>query len=119
MKTKPDFCHNAPCIPTAAGLPLNVMVYWCGHQRTTQRSYRWNGMCRGSHPLVLWQYTISGCGAVDIDGKTLPVRPGEAFLLVIPEKHLFYRTFSGITTCIFLWADYITSRKGGSPLFLH
>ncbi len=91
MKSKPDFCHNAPCIPTGSGVPLDVMVYWCGHQRTSETSYRWNGMNRGSHPLVLWQYTIAGCGALEINNEIKYIRPGEAFLLTIPEKHIYYR----------------------------
>lgn len=40
--------------------------------------------------MVIWQYTIAGEGGVDFAGRTYPIRPGEAFLLIVPENHCYY-----------------------------
>ncbi len=90
MIPKQDFCHSTVCLVPASEIPLDITIQWCGHQRTSSREYFWDGMRRGSHELILWQYTISGCGEVRLGGKSFPVPPGEAFLLKIPEKHLYY-----------------------------
>lgn len=87
---KDDFCHDSRYIPLPSPVKLGCVPCWAGHQRTSDRRYFWNGMKRGSRELLLWQYTVSGCGMVELDGKKYPVNPGEAFLLTIPEKHLYY-----------------------------
>lgn len=90
MDKEKDFCHGQNCIFPTAQIHLPMMPHWCGHQLTTSRNYRWDGMRRGPRPLVLWQYTIAGCGMVEYQNRQIPVRPGEAFLLQLPEKHLYY-----------------------------
>lgn len=87
---KNDFCHSGQYIPPSGSIRPEILPHWFGHQRTTKKIYFFNGMKRGNRELVLWQYTISGCGMVEFDGKKYPVAPGEAFLLTIPEKHLYY-----------------------------
>ncbi|MCI5779299.1 MAG: AraC family transcriptional regulator [Lentisphaeria bacterium] len=103
MKQREDFCHSGVILPPAAGIAPGIMPLWSGHQRTTSPEYRFDGMHRGGGEVVLWQYTLDGCGAVEIDGATLPVRPGEAFLLTIPERHCYYLpTAPGTWEFIFL-----------------
>lgn len=85
-----DFCHSGCYIPAETDAAFTVMPRWGGHQRTSSAAYAFDGMRRGNLGLVIWQYTLDGCGAVETDGKRLPVRPGEAFLLTIPEKHRYY-----------------------------
>lgn len=83
------FCHAARCLPVQSNIPLNISFLGGGHQAVDTVNYSFDGMKRG-YDAVLWQYTISGCGAVEIDGKTVFVHPGEAFLLTVPEKHRYY-----------------------------
>lgn len=83
-----DFDHQAGFIPPDADIPLNMMLRWTGHQRTS-RNYFLDGMKRGRQEYVLWQYTISGCGLVECEEGTLPVPPGNAFLLTVPDKHRY------------------------------
>ena len=90
MEHREDFCHSGVILPPATDIAPGIMPLWSGHQRTTDAGYRFDGMRRGGNETVLWQYTLAGCGAVEIDGQTLPVRPGEAFLLMIPERHRYY-----------------------------
>ncbi|MBO7329377.1 MAG: helix-turn-helix transcriptional regulator [Lentisphaeria bacterium] len=87
---KKDFCSGGDFIPLSTDVPLNIMLRWYGHQYTTRKSYFFDGIKRGSQEFTLWQYTLSGCGMVEFDGKFFPVNPGEAFLLTIPEHHRYY-----------------------------
>lgn len=90
MEKTNDFIHGG-LYPVPEGMTeFGIMPVWGGHQRTSSADYRWDGMRRGSERRILWQYTLAGCGAVEIDGKSLPVRAGEAFLLQVPEKHCYY-----------------------------
>ncbi len=69
---------------------LHAMLTHCGHQRTRNHAYRWHGLRRGNREMAIWQYTIAGEGGVDFAGRTCPVRPGEAVLLIVPENHCYY-----------------------------
>lgn len=87
---KLEFDHHTNYVPPAMDIPFGTMIRFGGHQKTCRKSYFFNGLKRGLYETVLWQYTISGCGMVEFDGKKFPVNPGEAFLLLCPEKHLYY-----------------------------
>ena len=72
---------------------LPVKFINCGHASVHNTRYFWDGTKRGdsnSMPLAIWQYTVSGCGAIDIDGKTTFLKPGMAFLVTVPDKHIYY-----------------------------
>ena len=73
--------------------PLPVKFLNCGHASVNTPRYCWDGEKRidsNSTPLAIWQYTVSGCGAIDIDGKTTLLKPGMAFLVTVPDKHTYY-----------------------------
>ena len=72
------------------GLRLHHMVCAGGQQLTCDPAYDYDGTKRGNRDIVFWQYTISGCGAVEYEGRTIPVEKGNAFLLIVPEKHRYY-----------------------------
>ena len=72
------------------GVHLHSMVKGAGRQLTSDHSYSWDGTMRGNRDMVLWQYTISGCGAVDYASRTMYLEPGKAFVLIVPEKHRYY-----------------------------
>ena len=61
-----------------------------GRQLTCDKNYSWDGSMRGNLDMVIWQYTVSGCGAVDYASRTYMLEPGKAFLLMVPEKHRYY-----------------------------
>ncbi len=70
---------------------LPVFFVNCGHEYVTSPSYRWNGRLRGiSTEFAIWQYTISGCGAIDYDGETHLLYPGDAFMVTVPDDHVYY-----------------------------
>ena len=69
---------------------LHVMPVNCGHVKTSDRRYSWDGLKRGGRELVIWQYTISGMGAARFGERVLPVAPGSAFLGIVPEDHCYY-----------------------------
>ena len=72
------------------GSRLHSMLVNCGHETVHSTGYNWNGMSRGSHELLIWQYTLAGQGALDFGGRTIALVPGTGFLLVVPEHHRYY-----------------------------
>ena len=68
---------------------LHAMLINCGHQCAVC-DYSWDGMKRGRHDMVIWQYTLSGEGALRISGEELRIPPEHAMLLTIPEAHCYY-----------------------------
>ena len=72
------------------GVHLHAMIKGAGRQLTCDPNYSWDGTKRGGQDMVIWQYTVSGCGAVDYAQRTVLLEPGKAFLLMVPEKHRYY-----------------------------
>ncbi len=69
---------------------LRGMLLHCGCSSAHYHNYVWDGMERGPQEMTIWQYTLAGEGALDYNGRTYRVRPGEAMLLIVPEKHRYY-----------------------------
>ena len=65
---------------------LHAMLINCGHQCVTG-DYSWDGMKRGRHDMVIWQYTLSGMGRLRFGELEYPVPPGRAMLLIAPENN--------------------------------
>lgn len=53
-------------------------------------SYINNGLERGMTQRCIWQYTVSGKGILDRQGQSIPVYPGSAMLLTLPDEHCYY-----------------------------
>lgn len=70
-------------------LPL-CGLFAVGRERETDRGYRWDGLTREDGPLLLFQYTLAGEGAVEIGERKEAVRAGRAFLVDIPGDHRYY-----------------------------
>lgn len=68
---------------------LHAMLINCGHQCAVC-DYSWDGMKRGRHDMVIWQYTLSGMGRLRFGELEYPVPPGRAILLIVPEDHCYY-----------------------------
>lgn len=72
-------------------------------RRTAEDHYRWDGRRRGDarDPFVLIQYTLEGFGVFETDTiHRVPI--GNAFLAVIPSKHVYYLP-AAAPAWTFLW----------------
>lgn len=70
--------------------PLHFMVTSCGYSRQTTVKYNWDGMRRGKSEFALFQYTVSGMGRLDYEGKSCELRKGDAMILHIPHRHRYF-----------------------------
>lgn len=92
--------------PYEGKIPLRASLLGCGHEKRHNLSYRLEGSRRGGTPLLIWQYTLAGRGAIRIGQEEYPLPPGTAFLLppcdytyYLPDAstgwELLYLTLSG------------------------
>lgn len=88
--TKPETSQIFSPIYPERSLPLHSMLVNCGRQYVTSDDYRWDGLKRGDREIVIWQYTVSGCGHLRLEDEEFELKPGQAMLLRIPEKHVYY-----------------------------
>lgn len=65
-------------------------LYAAGADVITTPSYYWDGLERTDGPLLLFQYTLSGEGIYESNGRTYRVTSGHAFLAEIPSSHRYY-----------------------------
>ncbi len=73
------------------GKPLYELPTWLlcvGRQRTVSHAYSWPGDAR--RESVIWQYTLSGAGALWLDGRDQLIGPGQAMFVATPEAHRYY-----------------------------
>jgi len=73
-----------------AAVPLNVRVSSLGRERREETSYDWDGLRRGDREFILWQFTLSGRGALDYEDRHYDLAPGEALLVRVPHRHRYY-----------------------------
>ncbi len=69
---------------------LHSMLLNCGHELARSPEYHWDGLRRGGHSLIIWQYTLNGMGRVAYGGQEYAVPPGSAFFLMVPERHIYF-----------------------------
>ncbi|WP_165763753.1 AraC family transcriptional regulator [Halalkalibacter urbisdiaboli] len=67
-----------------------VNIYVVGMDKVTSRSYSWDGVTRKEKDIYIFQYTLSGEGALTIDGETYYVKKGQAFMVKVPSEHIYY-----------------------------
>ncbi|MEK5239016.1 AraC family transcriptional regulator [Paenibacillus sp. FSL L8-0470] len=61
-----------------------------GWQRVRSTEYSFSGDERPDSGHVIFQYTLSGQGWIDVDQQIVPVPKGSGFLVQIPSKHRYY-----------------------------
>ncbi|MCR6112197.1 helix-turn-helix transcriptional regulator [Bacillus sp. A301a_S52] len=61
-----------------------------GLEKRVSTEYRWHGLERKRGNSFVFQYTLSGEGAIDIHGSTFKLTPRKAFMVEIPGKHCYY-----------------------------
>ncbi len=69
---------------------LHSMLINCGHSVESSPDYRWDGQKRGPKQFAIWQYTISGEGALVYQGKEYRLPPGYAMLVETPQESVYY-----------------------------
>ncbi|MFC0469213.1 AraC family transcriptional regulator [Halalkalibacter kiskunsagensis] len=67
-----------------------VDVQVVGREIVTSPAYQWDGLKRGENESFIFQYTISGEGAIDIKGNTYQLKEGQAFMVKVPDEHCYY-----------------------------
>lgn len=78
------------CLLPDARFPMSVEPVNCGRETVVSHSYRWNGLHRGTEPALIWQYTLSGRGAIVRGGSVFDLTPGCSFFVEIPDDHVYY-----------------------------
>ncbi|MNK32258.1 Arabinose operon regulatory protein [compost metagenome] len=68
-------------------MPL-LMLKGIGWRSYTSPTYFWDGRSR-PQKFCLFQYTVSGQGEVEIEGKIYSQKPGDAFIVEIPSDHCY------------------------------
>lgn len=71
-------------------IPLHAMLTDIGLSYETNPDYRWHGLERGHIEFAIWQYTISGKGALESGGKLFELHPGDAMIIHIPQDHCYF-----------------------------
>lgn len=68
---------------------LHAMLTSCGVQEAAAPDYDWDGRNRGRAELVVFQYSLAGCGLLTWDGEDRLVPPGSAMLVRVPHDHRY------------------------------
>jgi AraC family transcriptional regulator len=66
------------------------MLTNCGHNIEKSSSYRWNGAMRGPKTFAIWQYTITGEGALLYKGREYRMPAGHAMMVEVPQKSTYF-----------------------------
>jgi len=80
----------SPIFPGARVVPLHVMLSGCGFNREESPLYNWNGMERGTKDFSFFQWTISGRGALEYEGKHYDLGEKKSFILHAPHRHRYF-----------------------------
>lgn len=90
LKEKKAAVRHFDVLFSGAAVIRGVWLVGCGYQMVNSAGYSWNGMMRGSEKIAIWQYTISGHGMIRRHGKDHRVGPGQAFMVPVPDEHVYY-----------------------------
>ena len=66
------------------------MLAGCGFNVENNCSYRWHGLERGTAEFAIWQYTVSGCGALRYGEAVYELNTGDAMMIHVPHDHCYY-----------------------------
>ncbi|WP_151737340.1 helix-turn-helix transcriptional regulator ['Paenibacillus yunnanensis' Narsing Rao et al. 2020] len=61
-----------------------------GRQTITSPEYSFAGDTRPDSGHVIFQYTLSGQGFIEVEQRTFPLPKGTGFLVKVPSKHRYY-----------------------------
>lgn len=67
-----------------------AQIWSIGWENQSSHLYNWKGKKRKEESMYVFQYTISGMGAIEIGGKDHKLTAGKAFLIDISEEYRYY-----------------------------
>ncbi|MFG6149706.1 helix-turn-helix domain-containing protein [Halobacillus sp. B23F22_1] len=67
-----------------------AQIWSLGWEEQTSSLYDWDGTNRRDTGKFIFQYTISGKGAIHINGKLHNLAPGQAFIVNIPGNYRYF-----------------------------
>lgn len=67
-----------------------AQLWSVGWDKHSSSIYSWNGLERKDMGKVIFQYTLSGIGEIEIEGKIHRLHPGHAFLVKSPGEYRYY-----------------------------
>jgi len=88
IKSKSTF--SRPVFWPFTQINLHAMLTSAGYERQTSPDYDWHGLRRGKAEFILFQYTISGKGMLEFEGKRMVVEPGTAMILYFPHDNRYW-----------------------------
>ncbi len=71
-------------------VPLHAMLINCGRGTVVSHDYYWDGTRRGGREMQIWQYTVSGRGALRAGGRVHSLTRGYALFVQVPGDHAYY-----------------------------
>ena len=77
-----------------------------GVEKRWKEPYAFHNTDRGTYSGWLMQYTLSGTGWFEKNGKTYEMRPGRGFLCQIPENSRYYLHPESEEPWIFLYFHF-------------
>jgi AraC-like DNA-binding protein len=107
-----------------------MSLHAIGWEQTRSEDYSYSGENRSENGHVIFQYTLSGEGRIEIDGSLHNVPKGSAFLVKTPSFHRYYYDPATIEPWDFIWFnikgkdaqmfwDRIIGAKDGQVVTLH
>ncbi|MDR1899299.1 MAG: helix-turn-helix transcriptional regulator [Treponema sp.] len=70
--------------------PLHALTALSGHSRETSAAYYNDGKTKDVSSYVVWQYTVSGRGAIDVKDGRIDLLPGSLMIVSVPGPHVYY-----------------------------
>ncbi len=76
-----------------------------GWQSADSPQYRNDGQARTDRGHIIFQYTLSGEGCIELDGQTHRLPAGTAFAITIPSAHRYYYAAQSKQPWEFAWLN--------------
>lgn len=92
MDNKPLFTRGSHSFTFQFFPETGLLSLWnIGWEVQTSPQYHWDGNARFiDNNTIIFQYTISGRGILEIDDRKYELRPHQAFLVSVPGDHRYY-----------------------------
>ena len=85
---------------------LIIPTRFTEHEVTARSRYRWDSSERGNRPFVILQWTRSGEGVFEYEGKLSRVTGEHAFISIVPEPSVYYYPPEAREPWTFTWANF-------------
>lgn len=68
----------------------HVSIKDIGREKRTSPDYYWDGLKREDDNKIIFQYTLSGFGMLELGKRVYQLDPGKAFIVKVPSEHRYY-----------------------------